>query len=276
MRGLRDDVRAFHHFGLAGRSIRSVKDHSSALRRLARRPFGAADRARRVRPAARRAVWQETLVRSLEALGHKTQSARQALPERRRGWLAGSVTGGGPAGLTPETAGSCPPVPSASTRSARTGAGTDTGCWSCCRVPENRRDLRDPHAHALRVGGVRVSRRGPVDRAACRPRERDPRAAGGGRRDRVAHVARTRSPASVTPRQRRVGRVGPRRRRPEYDSFVREFAGCGRRRPRRSSARRRCSCTRGASFPSWTRPAGRTAAGEVAACACAGGLPGTS
>ena len=31
-------------------------------------------------------VWQETLVRSLEALGHKTQSARQALARSAGEW----------------------------------------------------------------------------------------------------------------------------------------------------------------------------------------------
>ena len=75
-------------------------------RRPARGPVGAPDGARRVRDAARRRVWQESLVAALVALGHTEQTARQAVARSTRdGWLSGERVGRRTRmTVTPETA----------------------------------------------------------------------------------------------------------------------------------------------------------------------------
>lgn len=90
------------------------------------------------------AVWQETLVRSLEALEHKTQSARQALARSvAGGWLTRERYGRrARLGLTPATA----EILSAGAERIYT-FGDDwswDGTWLLVvlRVPEHRRDLR--------------------------------------------------------------------------------------------------------------------------------------
>jgi phenylacetic acid degradation operon negative regulatory protein len=90
-------------------------------------------------------VWQETLVRSLEALGHKTQSARQALARSAAGgWLARERHGRrARLDLTPETA------QILSTGAERIYSFGEDWSWDghwllvVLRVPENQRGLRN-------------------------------------------------------------------------------------------------------------------------------------
>jgi len=93
---------------------------------------------------AQEAVWQETLVRSLEALDHKTQSSRQALARSvAGGWLTRERQGRRVRlSLTTQTA------EILSTGAKRIYAFGDDWSWDghwllvVMRVPEERRDLR--------------------------------------------------------------------------------------------------------------------------------------
>ena len=180
------------------------------------------------------AVWQETLVGALEALEHKTQSARQA--------LARSVAGGW---LTRERHGrrarlslTAPTAEILSTGAERIYSFGEDWRWEgewllvVLRVPEHRRDLRNRMRTRLEWagfgsigGGVWITPHADRESEIRLPRDSD------GALELLTFGARLASFGD--PRAVVAGAWDLEDVRAEYDSFVREF---GRLRPRTPEA----------------------------------------
>ena len=172
----------------------------------------------------REAVWQETLVTSLEALDHRTQSARQALARSvAGGWLARERHGRrSRVSLTSETA---EILAAGAERIYSFGEDRPwDGRWLVVilRVPEERRDIR--HRFRTRLawagfgslgGGVWIAPHADRDDAIRVPSEVSSAVELVTFRAELARFG--------IPPDRRRG-VGPRRGQVEYDEFVRAFA----------------------------------------------------